>query len=47
MKDIAEQNPGQSVILRAAADTPYAKVMNVVDALKDSGLKNVQLEQAQ
>jgi biopolymer transport protein ExbD len=34
------------VILRAAADTPYAKVMNVVDALKDSGLKNVQLEQA-
>lgn len=47
MKDIAEQNPGQSVILRAAADTPYAKVMNVVDALKDSGLKDVQLEQAQ
>jgi len=46
MKDIAAQNPGQSVILRAAADTPYAKVMNVVDALKDSGLKNVQLEQA-
>jgi hypothetical protein len=44
MKNIADSNPDQSVILRAAADTPYAKVLNVLDALKDSGLKDVKME---
>ncbi len=47
MKDIADANPNQSITLRAAADTPYAKVLNVLDALKDSGLKDVKMEQAQ
>lgn len=46
MKDIAENNPGQSVILRAASDTPHAKILNVLDALKDVGLKDVTMEQA-
>jgi biopolymer transport protein ExbD len=46
MKDIAETHPGQSVILRAASDTPHAKIMNVLDALKDVGLKDVKMEQA-
>ena len=47
MKQIADENPGQSVILRADADTAYAKVLNVLDALKDAGLKDVKLESAQ
>lgn len=47
MKQIADENPDQSVILRADADTAYAKVLNVLDALKDAGLKDVKLESAQ
>ncbi len=44
MKQIADENPDQSVTLRADADTAYAKVLNVLDALKDAGLKDVKLE---
>ena len=44
MKQIADENPDQSVILRADANTAYAKVLNVLDALKDAGLKDVKLE---
>lgn len=44
MKQIADENPGQSVILRADARTEIGKVRAVLDALKDVGLKDVTLE---
>jgi hypothetical protein len=47
MSRLHQDQPNQKLILRAAADTPYAKVLGVVDALKDSGFKDVKLEQGQ
>ena len=44
MKQIADENPDQSVILRADAKTEIGKVRAVLDALKDVGLKDVKLE---
>ena len=47
MSSYAAANPDQSVSLRGDPATPYDKIMKVVDALRDVGLKNVQLESAQ
>lgn len=44
MKQIADENPDQSVILRADSKTELGKVRAVLDALKDVGLKDVTLE---
>lgn len=44
MKQIADENPDQSVILRADSKTEIGKVRAVLDALKDVGLKDVKLE---
>lgn len=44
MKKIADENPDQSVILRADPKTEYAKVLAVLDALKDVGMQDVKLE---
>lgn len=44
MKEIADENPDQSVILRADSKTEIGKVRAVLDALKDVGLKDVKLE---
>ena len=47
MSSYAAANPDQAVSLRGDPATPYDKIMKVVDALRDVGLKNVQLESAQ
>lgn len=44
MKQVADENPDQSVILRADSKTEIGKVRAVLDALKDVGLKDVTLE---
>jgi hypothetical protein len=47
MSQFAAENPDQKVILRGDPATPYDKVLKVIDALRDVGLKDVQLQGAQ
>jgi len=47
MSQFAADNPDRKVILRGDPATPYEKVLKVIDALRDVGLKDVQLQGAQ
>ena len=47
MSQLAADNPDRKVILRGDPATPYEKVLKVIDALRDVGLKDVQLQGAQ
>ncbi len=44
VKQIIEKNPNQQIILQADKETPYLRVVSVLDAIRRAGCSQVMLE---